>query len=66
MKYLTIPEVQKKYKKKDRTTVLKWIHAQFFPNAEKKISPLGSYWLIPESDLVGFTPPKRGGNRLIK
>lgn len=60
MKYFTIPQIQKKYKKQNRTTILKWIHAELFPNAMLEESPIGTYWLIPESDLIGFTPPRRG------
>jgi hypothetical protein len=34
--------------------------AQRFPNARKEDSPIGSFWLIPESDLKGFEARKRG------
>lgn len=31
-----------------------------FPNARKESSPIGDYWLIPESDLKGFEVRRRG------
>jgi len=31
-----------------------------FPNARKESSPIGDYWLIPESDLRNYKPPERG------
>jgi hypothetical protein len=31
-----------------------------FPNARKESSPIGDYWLIPESDLIGFKKGKGG------
>jgi hypothetical protein len=31
-----------------------------FPNARKETTPLGDYWLIPESDLKGFEARRRG------
>ena len=34
--------------------------AKRFPNARKESSPIGDYWLIPVSDLVGFETRKRG------
>jgi hypothetical protein len=34
--------------------------AKRFPNAKKETTPVGSYWLIPESDLKGFTARGRG------
>jgi hypothetical protein len=37
--------------------------AKRFPNAHKESSPLGEYWLIPESDLKGFVNPGRGRPR---
>jgi hypothetical protein len=34
--------------------------AKRFPNARKETTPLGDYWLIPESDLKNFIVRKRG------
>lgn len=31
-----------------------------FPNARKESSPIGDYWLIPESDIEGYKNPGRG------
>lgn len=31
-----------------------------FPNAKKESTPLGDYWLIPESDLKNFEARGRG------
>ena len=31
-----------------------------FPNARKENSPIGEYWVIPESDLKGFELRGRG------
>jgi predicted DNA-binding transcriptional regulator AlpA len=31
-----------------------------FPGAVKEESPIGSYWLIPESDVKGYENPGRG------
>jgi len=59
MREFTISEVAKS-KKKDRSTVQKWIQNKMFPNARLETSPFGSYWLIPESDLINFKEPKNG------
>jgi len=34
--------------------------AKRFPNARKENSPIGEYWLIPESEIVGYKNPGRG------
>ena len=34
--------------------------AKRFPNARKETSPIGDYWLIPESDIAGYQNPGRG------
>lgn len=34
--------------------------AKRFPNARKESSPIGDYWLIPESDIEGYKNPGRG------
>jgi hypothetical protein len=34
-----------------------------FPNARKENSPIGDYWLIPESDVTGYENPGRGRPR---
>ena len=37
--------------------------AKRFPNARKESSPIGEYWLIPESDIAGYENPGRGRPR---
>lgn len=43
-----------------RSTVNLWCRQGRFPGARVEDSPVGPYWLIPESDLKNFTKPKRG------
>ena len=43
-----------------RSTVNLWCRRKRFPNARIEKSPVGDYWLIPESDLKDFEPPKMG------
>ena len=49
-----------------------WINRGRFPNARLEQSPIGSYWLIPESDLKGFVkhdvgrPPKQASKKKTK
>jgi len=64
VKNRTIVELAK-YFNRDRSTVLRWIEQNRFPNAELVESPLGSYWVIPESDVENFKTPERGRKRKI-
>jgi hypothetical protein len=41
-------------------TVKLWCRQGRFPNAELQETPRGPVWMIPESDLQGFTLPTRG------
>jgi hypothetical protein len=41
-------------------TVKAWCRRGLFPNAEIEETPRGPLWLIPEGDIVNFTPPKMG------
>lgn len=43
-------------------TVRVWCRRGLFPHAYEQVTHLarGSYWLIPESDLKDFQPPKMG------
>lgn len=59
MKELTIVEVAEKTNR-NRSTVLRWVKRNLFPNATLKNSPLGEYWVIPEGDLKNFKSPKPG------
>jgi excisionase family DNA binding protein len=43
-----------------KSTVNLWCRQGRFPNAESTDTPRGPVWLIPESDLEGFEPPKMG------
>jgi excisionase family DNA binding protein len=43
-----------------RSTVNLWCRQGRFPGAQMENSPVGSYWLIPESDLKGFKSPTLG------
>lgn len=56
---LTIAELAKQFKR-DRSTVLRWVERNLFPNARLEESPVGNYWLIPASDVKNFKEPKRG------
>ena len=62
MKTFTIKEIATKTKK-DRSTVLRWIGKNLFPNAKLRQAPSGEYWEIPVSDFERFEMPKRGGKR---
>ncbi len=42
------------------STVRLWCTQGRFPNARAETTPRGGVWLIPESDLKDFQPPKRG------
>jgi len=37
-----------------------WAKEGRFPGARKESSPIGDYWVIPETDLEGFVNPGRG------
>jgi excisionase family DNA binding protein len=43
-----------------RSTVNLWCRQGRFPGARVENSPVGQYWLIPESDIKNFARPKRG------
>jgi hypothetical protein len=42
-------------------TVRKWCRRGLFPRAREMDTPRGPVWMIPESDLKGFEPPKITG-----
>lgn len=58
-KRLKASEVAKKLKVKP-VTVRAWLLKGLFPNAKLEETIAGSIWLIPESDLENFEPPKVG------
>lgn len=35
-------------------TITRWCRLKKFPNAEKKITPAGEFWEIPETDWEAF------------
>lgn len=43
-----------------QSTVNLWCRQGRFPQAERVETPQGGYWLVPESNLVGFELPKMG------
>ena len=42
------------------STVRGWLLRGILPGAVLKETALGSYWIVPESALKNFTPPKPG------
>lgn len=42
------------------STVRAWCNKGVFPNARREDTIAGSFWVIPESDLVNFKKPTRG------
>ncbi|HEY9286168.1 MAG TPA: helix-turn-helix domain-containing protein [Pyrinomonadaceae bacterium] len=42
------------------STVRQWCNKGLFPNARLEETLIGSVWVIPETDLDNFTPPKMG------
>jgi predicted site-specific integrase-resolvase len=42
------------------STVRAWCNRGLFPNARLEETIVGSFWVIPESDLKDFQPPERG------
>jgi len=59
MKKLTTSEVADRLNV-GQSTVNLWCRQGRFPNAERVNTPQGGYWLIPDSDLKRFEPPKMG------
>jgi hypothetical protein len=45
------------------SSVRLWASQGRFPGARQEETPFGSYWLIPETALEGFTNPGRGRPR---
>ena len=59
MKELTAAQVAERMHV-GRSTVNLWCRQGRFPGAHVEDSPVGPYWLIPESNLKNFDKPKRG------
>lgn len=57
---LTTRQVAERYRVLDATVRL-WRRRGLFPNAYEMETPRGAVWMIPESDLKGFEPPKKTG-----
>jgi hypothetical protein len=49
-----------------RSTVNLWCRQGLFPGARLEKSPVGDYWLIPETAIKGFKPPERGRKPKVK
>jgi hypothetical protein len=60
MHYLTTADIAARYGKNYRTAT-RWCQRGLFPHLIKgRKTATGAIYLIPESDLEGFTPPRRG------
>jgi excisionase family DNA binding protein len=58
-KMLTVKEVSNQIGA-PLSTVRLWAQQGRFPGAELTVSPVGSYWLIPNTALTDFKKPERG------
>jgi hypothetical protein len=60
MNYLTTADIAARYGKNYRTAT-RWCQCGLFPHLIKgRRTASGAIYLIPESDLESFTPPRRG------
>ena len=60
MRYLTTADIAARYGRNYRTAT-RWCQRGLFPHLIKgRKTASGALYLIPESDLEGFTPPQRG------
>jgi hypothetical protein len=60
MLYLTTADIAARYGR-DYRTATRWCQRGLFPNLIKgRKTSTGPNYLIPESDLEHFTPPRRG------
>lgn len=62
-KELSTSEVAERFGVASRS-VRAWCARGHFPNAYEQQTTRGPIWMIPESDLEGFIPPKAGRPRL--
>lgn len=62
---LTVTQLAKKFGR-DRSSVLRWIEKNYFPNAELKETFPSNYWVVPVSDLKDFQIPKPGPKKTKK
>lgn len=53
MKYLTVREIHQATGIAV-STITRWCRLKKFPNAEKRITPAGEFWEIPEPDWKTF------------
>jgi hypothetical protein len=58
-KMLTIREAATVLNKPE-ASVRVWVNRGRFPGAKKETSPIGDYWLIPETDLESFETRRAG------
>lgn len=61
-KELTTSELAERYKV-GQSTARGWCTSGYFPNARLDKTPRGDFWVVPEADLEGFVPPRRGPKR---
>jgi uncharacterized protein YjcR len=57
---LTTAQVAEKFGVSPITARL-WCRRGLFPNAHEQQTARGPVWMIPESDLLAFDPPKKTG-----
>lgn len=60
---LTTKDVAERFGVLDATVRL-WRRQGLFPRAYEEQTPRGTVWRIPETDLDGFAPPKRGRRKI--
>jgi excisionase family DNA binding protein len=58
-KMLTVREAAEKLGAAESSVRL-WVRTGRFPGAKLEETPVGSYWLIPDTDLEGFSMGKAG------
>jgi hypothetical protein len=64
--YLTTADIAARYGKNYRTAT-RWCQRGLFPHLIKgRKTASGAIYLIPESDLESFTPPRRGRPAAVK
>lgn len=59
-KELTTSELAERYGVSHSTARGWCTSGKFFRNARLDKTPRGDFWVVPESDLEGFVPPRRG------
>lgn len=65
MKKYLVSELAKKFNR-TRPAIMGWIEQGLFPGASLNEEGIVPFWEVPESDLKGFDPPKRGRRKKAK